>query len=321
MFSITNFRHFSFLKKIPESHDINGGNPLTYKREIHIEGELNPSLRLLVSGVRSGSTALAMALLNNPDVYRAFYQFIKTGIRDMGVPNYELFFNNLFHTAGESGKITFTKETFGPYNEAESTFPLFPPEKAEDAIATVRPIYLFRDPDQIVSAVFRRGWNKKIGSIERTVELLRLSLDNLFQSYTQAKEKVPEGVVSITYDQLVDPNHQENILKAMCKHWEIRYSSLMQDWEITFAEATDNERQTMPSRKFIGGIDFYRLIGAGAFDNLMEAKNFYPVNTAVMLPDEIQQPTRKKFGEIVEQYQEIQNDSCNLKNKIPSISR
>ncbi|MBI9047716.1 MAG: hypothetical protein JEZ06_24745 [Anaerolineaceae bacterium] len=235
----------------------------------------NSGLRLIISPVRSGSTALLHCFVNNRFVDQTFYQPVKTGLRLEGKGDYKLFYRN-------DGRVVVAKETMGPYFPNECNLDIFPNGDKEQAIIVTRPVFLFRDPLAIYTSAKMRGWCDRSrpnnGFDVDKLSLVYRAVWNMYLYAVLAFERAQDclGPLCVTYNQIAE--NPEKILKTVCRYWGIEFDYRMLKWEIPFTEAVGNPENTEASRKIVGGQDFFALIETGAFDGISASTGFLPIN-------------------------------------------
>lgn len=259
--------------------------------------ELNGNLRTLVCCGRSGSTAL-LHCLSQSDQIDARYQLIKTSVRDAvksGVLLAEEREDGIYaedHSIfrGQSEKVIILKETIGSYNIPECDYSVFPREDRDDAIRVTRPVFLVRDPLEVMDAKKRRGWKS---SLENSVR----AYANVFREYQHAKTISPESVISCTYQHLM--SKPEEALGRICNHWQIKFEDVMLDWRYPFPSSIK------------GGQDFYDLTSSGAFDGISKSTTLKQKEYQGLTLDiaSILRLTRSDLREIYEYYDVMKADA------------
>lgn len=261
--------------------------------------ELSKDLRTLVCCGRSGSTAL-LHCLSQSDKIDARYQLIKTSVRDavrsQAIPATESSTGDyaedysIYYGQSDSGKTVVLKETIGSYNIPECDYSVFPKTDKDQAIRATRPVFLVRDPLEVMDAKKRRGWKS---TLENSVR----AYGSVFNEYQNAKAVAPESVLSCTYQHLMsDP---EKTIRRICSHWGISYEDVMLKWRYPFPSAIK------------GGNDFYELGATGAFDGIaksetLKAKEYQGLTLDVA---SILRMTRGDLKEVYDYYEKMKADA------------
>ncbi len=207
--------------------------------------ELNHRLRVVAGPCRSGTTAIGNGFSQHPKV-EAYYQSVKTGLRDGEGECHKLFFQPAGKPA--SKKFLVDKETFGPHTPAESAFRLFP---NDEAIVATRPIFLYRDPVSTWNSWMEQGWTR--------YDLFELAYVSVFQTYRYAQQVAGHAVSCMTYETLVD--QPLKTMRAMCSHWRIPFDESLVQWKTKF----------QPNTSMRGGKDFLKSKDDGSFRAVEES--------------------------------------------------
>ena len=260
-------------------------------------------IRLLVAPNRSSTTAFMQAISQNPKVH-ALYQPVKTGIREMGVPDYSLFDGTHKVFKEHPDKVIFAKETFGAIGNKEvfeslrlCTYLVFPDAKS---VRRSRPIFLFREPIA--------NWNgcKQVGNCT-TLGLFCRAYTSAYNSFVSALA-MSDRVTCLTRQTLLA--NPEYIMGQICDRWDIPFSSSMVSWQNSLLEnenfsATEQERKNMRwqqkvlsvTTSFIERPENDELVTEAERDYLHQTltplyrviekltKEFYPNPSAQLIPD------------------------------------
>jgi hypothetical protein len=198
-----------------------------------------PTIRLLISPCRSGSTAFMHAMSHNPQVH-AMYQPIKTGIREKGYPDYRVFDGSHKVFKDYPTKVIFLKETIGHANVSECCFDVFP---NPETVIFSKPIYLFRDPVETWNS-----WKKLNFANSRGKSDLALFLKAYTHVYNTfiTTQTISPHVSCLTREHLL--GNLRIVFQRLCQKWDIPFSDSMINWEKSF-DSNDNFTCTSSERK------------------------------------------------------------------------
>lgn len=202
----------------------------------------SPTVRLLISPCRSGSTAFMHAMSQNPQV-QAMYQPIKTSMRETGYPDYSFFDGSHKIFKDYPNKVFVIKETIGHANVAECTLEVFPNPKA---VIYSKPVYLFREPVETWNSwkkhnLAGNSWQElNLTELEgkSNLNLFLKSYSHVYQSFKTSQLISPE-VSCLTREHLL--RDCKRVLQILCRKWDISFSNSMIDWEKSF---DDNDNFT-----------------------------------------------------------------------------
>lgn len=182
------------------------------------------------------------------------------------------------------------KETIGSYNIPECDYSIFPRDEKNEAICVSRPVFLVRDPIEVMDAKIRRGWKS---TLENSVR----AYGNVFAEYQYSRTIARSNVLCCTYQHLMaDP---ENVIRRICSHWGIMYEDVMLKWRYPFPSAIR------------GGQDFCELVESGAFDGIANNETVAPKEYKGLLLDvaSILRMTRGDLSMVYEYYETMKADA------------
>lgn len=187
-----------------------------------------PTIRVLLSPCRSGSTAFMQSMAQSPNNH-CFFQPIKEGVRETRGPDYSVFDGTHQAFVEHPGKIFFIKETFGHAFREECCFDAFPDH---DAIVRSRPIFLLRDPVATWSswkklkAAGKKGWE---GVCD--LNLFKIAYQHTYDSFLNAKA-VSDQVTCITREHLL--KNPKTLFQLICSRWDMPFTESMINWTKPF---------------------------------------------------------------------------------------
>lgn len=187
-----------------------------------------PTIRVLISPCRSGSTAFMRSMAQSPHTH-CFFQPIKEGVREHRGPDYSIFDGSHKAFAEHPGKIFFIKETFGHAFQEECCFDAFPDL---DAIERSQPIFLLRDPVgtwsswKKLKAAGKKGWE---GVCD--FNLFKMAYQHTYDSFLKAKA-ISDQATCLTRDHLLKNPHQA--FQLICQRWDIPFTEAMINWNKPF---------------------------------------------------------------------------------------
>jgi hypothetical protein len=190
----------------------------------------------------------------------AYYQTVKTGLREGRKEDYGIFYGTAESLPGRTFQID--KETLGPHTAAESALVVFPDESA---VTVARPVFLFRDPVDTWNGWFNQGW--------RRFSLFQLAYANAFKTMLFARAVDDMAVFCTTYERLTT-NPQET-LTAICNHWGVPYSNGLLDWKTNIGR----------NGTIRGGADFVRSIAEGSFSDVQQNGTIRALHRQRVIPE------------------------------------
>lgn len=203
---------------------------------------------MLVSPTRSGSTAFLRCFENNPDVEEVHHQPVKSGFRQDGTFDYGFFSLD----EGREDKIFVAKETVGGFAPEETDFSPVPKAPggtsianrfpSQEAIDKVRPLFLFRDPQQTWNSINKlNDYSAGRSPFHSPFEYFITSYRNVFEFLMHAKSVTPNAHC-LTLEELArDPR---SVLENLCAKWNIRYHEQMVEWDLPYGERTQFSEET-----------------------------------------------------------------------------
>ena len=187
-----------------------------------------PTIRVLLSPCRSGSTAFMQAMAQSPHVH-CFFQPIKEGVRENRGPDCSVFEGTHKAFAQHQGKIFFIKDTFGHTHQEECCFEAFPDR---EAMIRSKPIFLLRDPVATWSswkklkAAGKKGWE---GVCD--FNLFKIAYQHTYDSFIKNKT-VSDQVTCLTREHLLKNPYK--VFQLISKRWDIPFTENMIYWDKKF---------------------------------------------------------------------------------------
>lgn len=187
-----------------------------------------PTIRVLISPCRSGSTAFMRSMAQKPDVH-CFFQPIKEGVREGKSPNYNIFDGTHPAFAQHPEKIFFIKETFGHAFHGECCFEAFP---NQEAVVRSRSIFLLRDPVETWSswkklkAAGKKGWE---GVCD--LNLFKAAYQNTHDSFME-NQGISDQITCLTREHLLENPYK--VFQLICRQWDIPFTDNMIHWTKPF---------------------------------------------------------------------------------------
>ncbi|MBW4544774.1 MAG: hypothetical protein KME25_10085 [Symplocastrum torsivum CPER-KK1] len=187
-----------------------------------------PTIRVLISPCRSGSTAFMRSMAQNPDVH-CFFQPIKEGVREGKSPSYSIFDGTHKTFAQNPGKIFFIKETFGHAFQEECCFEAFP---NQESVVRSRSIFLLRDPVETWSswkklkAAGKKGWE---GVCD--FNLFKTAYKHTHDTFMRNQD-ISDQITCLTREHLLENPYK--VFQLICSRWDIPFTDNMIHWTKPF---------------------------------------------------------------------------------------
>jgi hypothetical protein len=220
---------------------------LDFKLQSYVNN--SPKLRMLISPVRSGSTAFLHTISQHPETETATF-LMKN---DFFYQNESRKTDYSIYTVPSQKKFIIYKATIGFKSHTECTYTPF---RSTNDILQTRPLFMFRDPTQTFNSWKKMKWGN--------LDLFITAYQHVYKMYRHSVDQYPQ-TRSITYEHL---SNNPECFDIIANYWGLSPQQDIYKWKSKPGESTvsfyaDFNRKM--KRKFLEDIDkgFYSSILEG----------------------------------------------------------